>query len=301
MLPIQIGPFVCFEVLYCGERTAVLKARHPGHDGFDRMAVVKLLPSDGAVDLGAFQLGHPNLVRLLEHGVHDGVRYLAMEHLAGLDLARLLSARRLPVAVALHIAQEMCAGLACAHARHDNRQPAPVLHQEVEPSSVILGFEGSLKLIDFGILDAPSLRLGPQAARHLAYMAPERIAGLEVDARADVFSVGAVLHEMLTGFRLFEGRAPLETCRRVMAGVVTPPSRANLAVSRELDEVVARALARDPERRFAHGGELAEALAPLQSDPEAGQKLASLVCDCHGELGSDGAPVQLASAATVRQ
>jgi serine/threonine-protein kinase len=140
-----------------------------------------------------------------------------------------------------------------------------VVHRDLSPANVLLGFGGGVFIIDFGIAQAAlrSRREGDALRGKLGYLSPEQVRGLPVDRRADVFSLGAVLHEALTGARLFAGASDLATLERVRAAQVRPPSERNPAVPPGLDAVVLRALQREPADRFAWARDLAEALRPF--------------------------------------
>ncbi len=217
------------------------------------------------------QLDHPSILPLRELGREDGVYYIAYDYLAGKDLRALqqrlrTAGARLPVPVAVHVAMRVADALDHAHRRRGARGEAlRVVHNDVSPGNVLLGFDGSVRIIDFGIAQA-SIRAGPNRAvlrGKFSYMSPEMVRGLPVDRRSDVFSLGIVLYEMLTGERLFTGPTDLAVMERVRAADVRPPSTRNPAVSPALDAVVLRALARDPEARHAGASELRDALLPF--------------------------------------
>jgi serine/threonine-protein kinase len=146
------------------------------------------------------------------------------------------------------------------------------VHRDVSPANVLLGFDGGVRIIDFGIAQAAISSRGPDAVLRgtFGYMSPEQVRGLPVDRRADVFSLGAVLHEMLTGERLFTGPSELAVLDKVRSAEVRPPSARNPAVPPELDACVLRALAREPERRCAWAGDLRDALASWERGPPRG-------------------------------
>jgi serine/threonine-protein kinase len=189
----------------------------------------------------------------------------------GADLAALLSrlraaGERLPVALAAWIATRAAEALDHAHrARGQDGAPLGVIHRDLSPGNVLLSFGGRVFLIDFGIAAAAFRARREERALQgkLGYLSPEQVSGQPVDRRADVFSLGVVLHEALSGARLFSGPSDLATMERVRTAAVPPPSRANPAVPPALDEVVLRALARDPAARFTWASDLAAALAPF--------------------------------------
>jgi serine/threonine-protein kinase len=231
------------------------------------------------------QLAHPSILPLRELGREDGVYYIAYEYLPGKDLRAVqqrlrTSGGRLPVPVAVHVAVRVADALDHAHRRRGARGEAlRVVHNDVSPGNVLIGFDGSVRIIDFGIARA-ALRERSGAGLALrgkfAYLSPEAVRGLPVDRRADVFSLGVVLHEMLTGERLFSARSELATLAEVRNADVPPPSARRPELPPGLDAVVLRALAREPEQRYRWAGDLRDALLPYAA-AEGGPALARLL------------------------
>jgi serine/threonine-protein kinase len=153
-----------------------------------------------------------------------------------------------------------------------------VVHRDVSPGNVLVGFDGTVRLIDFGIAQAAHRRAAgaPVLRGKFGYMSPEMVRGLPVDRRSDVFALGVVLHELLAGERLFAGPTELAVMEKVRAARVSPPSAANPAVGAELDAVVLRALAPEPEGRFPWASELRDALLPWASRAGPGGGAAAL-------------------------
>jgi len=224
-----------------------------GHQrALDRAVAVKaLLPPSGDAEqwLSRFQrearalarLQHPGIVTVHDHGHADDLAWLVMEFVDGTDLRALMEDGRLEPAEALAIVPPVCEALHYAHERG-------IVHRDVKPENILLDTDGRVRLVDFGLAklsaDAGSANLTrtDQAMGTPRYMAPEQLERPhEVDHRADIFSLGVVLYEMLTG--------------QVPAGVIEPPSR-KVAVDVRLDEVVIRSLQREPERRYQSASEL---------------------------------------------
>jgi serine/threonine protein kinase len=230
------------------------------------------------------QMAHPSILPIRELGREDGVCYIAYDYLPGKDLRavqqRLRAAGgRFPIPVAVHVAVRVADALDHAHRRRGARgEVLRVVHNDVSPGNVLLGFDGSVRIIDFGIAEAGLRdRSGSKALRgKLAYLSPEAVRGLPVDRRADVFSLGVVLHEMLTGERLFSSRSELATLAEIRNADVPPPSARRPEVPAGLDAVVLRALAREPEQRHRWASELRDALLPYAA-PEGGPALARLL------------------------
>jgi len=281
--PIQFGKYTLFERIGRGGMADVFKGRVQGPAGFERVFVVKrILPhlSDDPQFTRMFieeaklsaRLNHPNIVQVFELGAVDKEYFIAMEYVRGRDLAetmRTLWARIGPPRPELvaYIGREMCRALAYAHdLTGDDGEPLGMIHRDVSPSNVMLSYEGAVKLLDFGIakaLGGEQEESGTQRGTlkgKFAYMAPEQTQGNDVDRRIDIFATGIVLHEILTGRRLFKGENDLQTVERVRQCDVAPPSLQNPLCPPELDGIVLRALARNRDERFQSSSEMADAL-----------------------------------------
>jgi serine/threonine-protein kinase len=170
-----------------------------------------------------------------------------------------------PPEIVAYIGREACRALSYAHSLTDERGgPLGMIHRDVSPSNIMLSYEGAVKLLDFGIAkalgEAPDTTKSGTMKGKYAYMAPEQTEGDDVDHRIDIFSCGIVLHEVLTGRRLFKGQNDVLTIERVRRCEVPPPSQQNPMVPPELDAIVLRALARDRDKRFATAADMADAL-----------------------------------------
>jgi serine/threonine protein kinase len=264
----------------------VWKAKIHGAQNFQRLVVVKrILPhlssdptfvrmfTDEAV-LSA-RLNHPNIVQVFEFAEVAGEHYLAMEYVHGVnvgDIQKRVPHGQVPVGMAAHIVRDVCLALAYAHGLEDEEgRPVPVIHRDVSPSNVMIGYDGSVKLVDFGVAKVLShsdemTRTGALKGK-VGYMSPEAIEGeVELDGRTDLFSAGILLHELLTGRRLFKGHDDLRTIALVRACRVGAPSLVRSEVSADLDRIVATALARDRETRFQTALALAAELTQIVRD-----------------------------------
>ena len=261
----------------------MFKARVQGPAGFERVFVVKrILPhlSDDPTFTKMFieeakmsaRLNHANIVQVFELGSVDNEYFISMEYMRGRDLAetmRTLWARVGPPRPELvaYVGREMCRALDYAHnLRGDDGKLIGMIHRDVSPSNVMLSFEGSVKLLDFGIAKALGGEGSDEGTQKgtlkgkFAYMAPEQTRGNDVDSRIDIFATGIVLHEILTGRRLFKGENDLQTVEKVRQCDVPPPSLQNPLCPPELDAIVLQALSKNPDHRFQDGGEMADAL-----------------------------------------
>ena len=213
-------------------------------------------------------LDHPNVVRIIEVG-HDGEEYfLAMELVQGKPLSAVLrkaAREKRPPSPALsaYIIAQAASGLGYAHALTDGEgRPLGVVHRDVSPQNVLLSFEGAVKLIDFGVARAFGrvAHTSPGGLKgKIEYMSPEQASAEEVDHRADVFALGVVLWEVLTGRRLFRRETELATMRAILDDPIPRPSEI-ADVPAELDAVVMRALRKRRDARFASAHEMAQAL-----------------------------------------
>jgi serine/threonine-protein kinase len=215
-------------------------------------------------------LHHPNVVQAYDVGECDGTLFLVLEYVDGPSLGRLMRALRtanrpLPVAFAAHVALEICRALDYVHRLRDSDgEPLNVVHRDVTPSNVVLASTGSAKLLDFGIAKYESSEVQTRQRTvkgKPAYLAPEAIEGRDVDARIDLFSVGVVLHEMLTLQPLFAADHELAVLHRVLEMPIPLPSATRADVPPALDAIVMKALQRDRDLRYASAADMARDLS----------------------------------------
>ncbi|MBI5481214.1 MAG: serine/threonine protein kinase [Deltaproteobacteria bacterium] len=224
----------------------------------------------------AVRLRHENIVRVFEVGICDGRHYLALEQVDGPDLRRLLSAcwraqRRLPVAVAVYIAHEALGALAYAHHLRDSTgHTLDLVHRDVSPSNVLVSRQGDVKLIDFGLAKtrAAAVSTRPNVLfGKVGYLSPEQARSWPVDLRSDLYSAGAILHELLTGERLVQAASTVDLLDAVANPKVVPPSTLRPGLPPELDRVLMKALAPEPKDRYASAEEFRVALFPFLGAP----------------------------------
>lgn len=226
----------------------------------------------------ALHLQHANIVGVFDIGMSppepggEGPAYfIVMEYVDGLHLKGMIESlrrqgRRLSVAETLFLMMEVCKALSYAHEMADPEtgRPFGIVHRDVSPPNILLSKMGEIKLADFGLAKASSQVevTDPGVVKgKFSYLSPEAASGLEVDRRADLFAVGILLFELLTGRRLFLGESDYRTVELVREAYVPPIAQYNADVEPALEEVVRRALAADPRARFQTAGELGEALA----------------------------------------
>jgi serine/threonine protein kinase len=294
----RFGKYELVELLGHGGMAEVWRARLRGAAGFRRTVVVKRVLSHLVADAEfvalfvaeaklSARLTHPNIVQVFELGEVDGDYYLAMEYLHGRDLASVMkSGSAVHPALAAAIAANICRALAYAHDfADDTGRRLRIIHRDVTPANIMLTDGGAVKLLDFGIAKALTEATKTQTATlkgKLGYMAPEQIEGQPFDHRVDLFAAGVVLHEMLTGRRLFAGRSELETLALTSSAEVAPPSSLEANVPAALDRICARALARDPGERYNAAAAMLADLEHVATGPDASpEAIVALVRD-HG-------------------
>lgn len=213
-------------------------------------------------------LRHANIAQTYELGKANGQYYIAMELVTGPTLDSVMRQARtaagaIPLPIIVEILIQLCDALDHAHNLCDELgRPLRLIHRDVSPANIILAKNGRIKLIDFGIAKAARSRVRTEAGTikgKLAYVAPEYTYG-RLDARADLFAVGAVAHEMLTGHRLFAAATEIATIQNVRELAISPPSRHDRKVSRDLDDIVLTALSRDPDQRWQSAAAMGRAL-----------------------------------------
>lgn len=278
--PLVFGRYCLLERINAGGMAEIFRARpfYPS-DPTRSLVMKRILPhlADDREFVTMFvdearitaQLSHPNICQLYELGLLDGTYYIVMEHIAGQDLLALINGYRrvrsfLPPAQVAFIVAELCAGLDYAHAKRDSDgKPLGVVHRDISPQNILIGYDGAVKVIDFGIARASVRRQRTEVGvlkGKFGYMSPEQVRGEDVDHRADIFATGVLLWEMLTARRLFYTKKEYEIVDRVLHMEVPPPSHINPQVPPELDAIVARALERDKNRRYSRANEMREEL-----------------------------------------
>jgi Tol biopolymer transport system component len=275
----RLGPYEIVSQLGQGGMGIVFRARDTK---LERDVAVKVLPRNLAEDQDALSrfereakavaaLSHPNILAIHDFGREEGVVYAAMELLEGETLRQRLQDGALPPRKAVEIALEIASGLAAAHEKG-------IVHRDLKPENVFLLGSGQVKVLDFGLArmdpvapestDVPTISLSTEPGRVMGtvgYMAPEQVRGKAVDARADIFSFGAVLYEMLTGKRAFRGESPVETLNAILKE--DPPSlfESTQNVSPALERIVRRCLEKRPEERFRTAHDLGIALDAIST------------------------------------
>jgi tRNA A-37 threonylcarbamoyl transferase component Bud32 len=280
-LPCKFGRYELLELIATGGMAHIFRARLTSAPGMTKELVIKrvlphLVQNREFIDMFmdeariAMPLTHGNVVQVFEFGQEGEETFLAMEYVRGRNLETVLrrvaeAGTPLPLPLVLFIGAEVAKGLDYAHRFRDpHNRPSGIIHRDVSPQNVLVGFQGEVKLTDFGIAKARSkIHQTSQGIIRgkAAYLSPEQAECRDIDARSDQFSLGAVLYEMLTGVRPFEGDTEVATLQKVRQAAVEPPSQHRPEVPPEVDAAVLRALARRPEQRFETCGALQVALS----------------------------------------
>src|SRR6266702_412966 len=240
----------------------------------DRVVAVKVLREVYSTDpkfvqrfqreaKAASALQHPNIVQVFDYGQWEGNYFIVMELVEGTDLRRYLRSRGvLAIDRAIIIAHDVALGLGAAHRRH-------IVHHDVKPQDVLIGRDGSIKLTDFGIasvykdINAERLTTTGMTLGTVQYYAPEQAQGEIVTPAADVYALGIVMYEMLTGRTPFDGDTPAAVAMQHMQDAPIPPSQYNPNIPPSLEEIILRCLEKVPEMRNRDGWQLAHALEML--------------------------------------
>jgi serine/threonine-protein kinase len=258
------------ERLESGGMAEVFRAESEGLQGFRKQVAIKrVLPnlSSKKKFISMFldearlsaQLSHSNCVQVFDIGVGDNAYFIVMEFVDGGNLKTIIEHIKkkggdFPVEAAVYICIEICKGLAYAHELTDsNGTPLHIVHRDMSPPNVLITKHGEIKIVDFGLAKANSQleRSEPGIIKgKFSYLSPEAAMGQEVDARTDIFAIGIMLWELLSGQRLFLGDTDFQTVKKVQAAVVPPITAINKKVPKELEVILAKSLAREQAARY---------------------------------------------------
>jgi serine/threonine protein kinase len=282
--PERIGPYELVFKLASGGMATVYLARTHAASSLNRVVALKRIHPDLIGEPGykamfldealiAFQITHPNVCTIFDFGEADGEYYLAMEYLLGEPLSQLMNrVAKMPKRQKSpeqdfkmsRIIADACAGLDAAHElKNVQGRWLEIVHRDVTPRNLFVTYDGTVQVVDFGIASAGlRLRSTPteQLRGNVAYMAPEQFVGGASDRRVDIWALGVTLWEMLAMRRLFKRDTPMRTIRSVIYDEITPPSQYWSHIPKELDEIVLKALQRDPEGRWQTAREMGLAL-----------------------------------------
>lgn len=286
----QLGRYEVIEELGQGAMGVVYKATDPL---IDRVVAIKTINLSMAMDekeeyegrfyqeaKAAGRLNHPNIVTIYDVGKSGDIAYIAMEFLQGRELRDILNENRiLPVAQTLDIIAQIASGLAYAH-EHD------IVHRDIKPSNIMVMRDNHAKITDFGIARMASAAVRTQTGMVLGspkYMSPEQVMGRALDQRSDIFSLGVMLYEMLTGQSPFSGENVNAIMYQTLNAVPPPPNSLNPAVPEMLNFIVAKALAKGVDDRYQEARGLAEDLRACRDSLPHDQKKAAVSVKPTGE------------------
>lgn len=271
--PVQFGKYLLLERVATGGMAEVFKAKQTGEEGFEKIVIIKTLFPHLQTEKELVQafieeaklaarLQHPNVVQIYDFGKVDDSYFIAMEYLDGVNLRAVLDAGgKYPLGLenALFITQQLCAGLNYAHNMTDNEgNSLCLIHRDVSPPNIILTREGQLKVIDFGIAKAASQNTSTQLGiikGKVAYMSPEQARGEMIDHRSDIFSIGILLYEMVTGRKLYQGDtvAILALAREAE---FEPAGRVQPDLPGQVADIIHRALQKNIRSRYQSAADM---------------------------------------------
>lgn len=281
--PKKFGRYFLLDLVAQGGMAEIYRARLGSSEGAGRLLVIKRIqPSYGnnSEFLAMFKseikvtmgFNHPNIVQLYDFGEENQQPYIAMEFVDGRNVRQFMTRfldlkQRFPIELAVYIIEQSACGLHYAHSFRDKitGQALNVVHRDISPQNLLISYEGTVKVIDFGIAKATTnveaTRVGVIKGKP-SYLSPEQINGDVLDGRADIFSLGTVLWELLTGRKLFQGENDLAILKLIESCQthVKPPSTLNPNVAPELDYIVLKALAKHREKRYQTAEEFQRAL-----------------------------------------
>src|SRR4051812_47924698 len=275
----RLGRYVVLKHLASGGMADVLLGRTEGIEGFERHVVLKRIKPEHAKDARfirmfldearvAANLHHQHIVQVHDIGETAGEYFIAMEYLHGEDVRTILSTaskmrQHVPLGCAMAIVSAAAAGLHYAHERRGpDKRALGIVHRDISPSNILVGYDGSIKVVDFGIAKASARQETRSSSLKgkISYMSPEQCKGAEVDRRSDVYSLGVVLYELATTTRLFKGESDYLVMDQIVNGRVTLPQVRRPELPNELSAIIMRAISPDPERRYFTADELRVAL-----------------------------------------
>src|SRR3954454_19230737 len=265
-----------------------------------RMVALKLLDARHASDeqfverfrreaQSAAGLNHPNIVSIFDRGYAEGTYYIAMEYLDGRTLKELLVKNGpTPIPIAIDYARQIIGAIAFAHRNG-------IVHRDIKPHNIVVGSDGRLKVTDFGIArsGASQMTEAGSIVGTAQYLSPEQARGAPVDPRSDLYSLGIVLYEMLTGKVPFTGDTPVEIAMKHLSQVPEPPSKQRSEVPHDLDAVVMRALSKEPDQRYGSTEEMDADLARVARGVAVSQKTEDAMTQVLAGAGIAAAPTAI--------
>jgi len=274
--PIRFGKYTLLDRIAVGGMAEIFLSRQVGPEGFEKTIVIKRIRphlSSVASFVRMFlneaklaaQLNHQNIVQIYDLGKIGESYFIAMEYVFGRDMRRVIPKADslgipFPMVYALKIASSVCEGLYYAHQKTDlYGNPLNIVHRDVTPENIFVSFDGTVKILDFGIAKAANQVDQTKAGEikgKLSYMSPEQCLGRPLDQRSDIFSLGVVLYEWLTGFKLFTGDSEVAILKSITDGKIYAPSYFKADIPEGVEAILMRALEKDRDRRYQTAWEM---------------------------------------------
>jgi eukaryotic-like serine/threonine-protein kinase len=274
--PVRFGKYTLVDRIAVGGMAEIFLARQAGLEGFEKTIVIKRIrPHLSKVSSFvkmflneaklAAQLNHPNIVQIYDLGRINESYFIAMEYIFGRDMRRIIPKADtlgipFPMVYALKIASSVCEGLYYAHQKADlYGNPLSIVHRDVTPENIFVSFDGTVKILDFGIAKAANQVEQTKAGEikgKLSYMSPEQCMGRPLDNRSDIFSLGAVLYEWITGFKLFTGESEVAVLKSITDGKIYAPSYFKPDIPEAVEGILMRALDKDRDKRYQSAWEM---------------------------------------------
>jgi serine/threonine protein kinase len=266
----RFGKYTLIDRIAVGGMAEIFLARQAGLEGFEKTIVIKrirphLSSQKSFVKMFlneaklAAQLNHPNIVQIYDLGKIAESYFIAMEYIFGRDMRRIIPKADgmgipFPMVYALKIASSVCEGLYYAHQKMDiYGAPLNIVHRDVTPENIFVSFDGTVKVLDFGIAKAANQIEQTKAGEikgKLSYMSPEQCMGKPLDSRSDIFSLGVVLYEWITGFKLFTGESEVGILKSITEGKIYAPSYFKADIPEAVEKILMKALEKDREKRY---------------------------------------------------
>ena len=238
-------------------RTVALKTMRLDMHGVENEEILRRFKHEAVL---AGVMNHPNIVTIYDAGEYESVFYIAMEYIEGVTLHKVLHEQRaLSIEPVLNISRQVCAGLDYAHDRG-------VIHRDIKPANIMMGTEGAVKIMDFGIAKSgTSMTTAGQVLGTPTYMSPEQVRGRQLDGRSDLFSFGVCLYEMVTGEKPFTGQNVTTIIYKIMNEAPIPPRDLDVSIHPGISAIISKALAKNPDERYQNGEEMVHDLENYKS------------------------------------
>ena len=273
---VRFGKYTLLDRIAVGGMAEIFLARQAGLEGFEKTIVIKRIRPHLSKQASfvkmflneaklAAQLNHPNIVQIYDLGKINESYFIAMEYIFGRDMRRIIPKADtkeipFPMVYALKIASSVCEGLFYAHQKADiYGNPLNIVHRDITPENIFVSFDGTVKVLDFGIAKAANQIEQTKAGEikgKLSYMSPEQCMGKPLDCRSDIFSLGTVLYEWITGFKLFTGESEVAILKNITEGKIYKPSYFKSDIPDAVEAILMKALEKDRDKRYQTAWEM---------------------------------------------